>query len=177
MQCNERLVVCVLVFERIGEGTGNIFAGDLTPPPEPLGRLYGARALSLGQTARTDDGVDETTALQPFVGAGLGAEVRTHRLGASLGVARTDRAEHQVATHPTFLRGLDQLGGPAVVHRLLALGSTPRSGAGGEDDGVAPLERPPDTPLQPPRLRGRPQSARRRQPRRLLSAPPCGRVP
>jgi hypothetical protein len=33
MRCNERLVVCVLVFERIGEGTGNVFAGDLTPPP------------------------------------------------------------------------------------------------------------------------------------------------
>ena len=27
MRRNERLVVCVLVFERIGEGAGNVFAG------------------------------------------------------------------------------------------------------------------------------------------------------
>jgi hypothetical protein len=33
MRCNERLVVCIVVFERIHEGTGDVFAGDLTPPP------------------------------------------------------------------------------------------------------------------------------------------------
>src|SRR5215212_8851710 len=146
MRCNERLVVGVLVFERIGESTGNVFAGDLTPLPELLGRLYGARALILGQAARADDGVVEATAIQTFVGAGLGAEIRTHRLRAPLRVVRAHRAEHQVAAHPTFLRRLDQLGGPAVVHRLLALGPAPRSGAGGEDDGFAPLDRPPDPP-------------------------------
>src|SRR5215211_6095555 len=136
MRCNERLVVCVLVFERIGEGTGDIFAGDLTPPTDLLGRLYGACSLILSQAAGTYYGVVEATALQTFIGAGLGAEIRTHRLRAPLRVVRANRAEHQVAAHPTFLRGLDQLGGPAVVHRLLALGPTPRSGAGGEDDGV-----------------------------------------
>src|SRR5215213_10391079 len=146
MRCNERLVVSVLVFERIGEGTGDVFAGDLTPLPELLGRFYGVRAINLGQAARTDDGVVEATALQTFVGAGLGAEIRTHRLRAPLRVTRANRAEHQVAAHPTLLRSLDQLGGPAVVHRLLALGPTPRSGAGREDDGVASLDHPPDSP-------------------------------
>ena len=68
-RCNECLVVSVLVFERIGESTGNVFAGDLTPLPELLGRLYGARAIILGQAARTDDGVVEATALQTFAGA------------------------------------------------------------------------------------------------------------
>src|SRR5215212_4052123 len=145
-RCNECLVVSVLVFERIGESTGNVFAGDLTPLPELLGRLYGARAIILGQAARTDDGVVEATALQTFAGAGLGAEIRTHRLRAPLRVAHANRAKHQVAAHPTLLRSLDQLGGPAVVHRLLALGPTPRSGASREDDGVAPLDRPPDSP-------------------------------
>src|SRR5919112_2091598 len=123
---------------------GQRLRGDLTPPPELLGRLYSARALILGQAARTYDGVVETTALQTSVGAGLGAEIRTHRLRASLRVARANRAEHQVAAHPMFLRSLNQLGGPAVVHRLLALGPATRSGAGGENDGVAPLNRPPD---------------------------------
>src|SRR5215204_389389 len=33
MRCNERLVVCVFIFERFGEGTSDIFAGDLTPLP------------------------------------------------------------------------------------------------------------------------------------------------
>src|SRR5215218_4958108 len=147
MRCNGRLVVRVLVFERGDEGTGDVFAGDLTPPPELLGRLYCSRALILGQAARADDGVVETTSPQSFVGAGLGAEVRPHRLRASLGVARAHSTEHQVAAHPTFLRSLDQLGGPAVVHRLLALVTAPRSGSGGEDDGVAPLDRPPYSPF------------------------------
>src|SRR5215208_4984395 len=140
----ERLVVCVLVFERMGEGTGDVFAGDLTPPTDLLGRLDGARSLILRQAAGTYYGVVEATALQTFVGAGLGAEIRTHRLRAPLRVVRANRAEHQVAAHPTFLRGLDQLGGPTVVHCLLALGPAPWSGAGGEDDGVAPLDRPPE---------------------------------
>src|SRR5215213_8375000 len=147
MRCNERLVVSVLVFERIGEGTGDVFAGDLTPLPELLGRFYGVRAINLGQAARTDDGVVEATALQTFVGAGLGAEIRTHRLRAPLRVTRANRAEHQVAAHPTLLRSLDQLGGPAVVHRLLAGGPAPRSGSGGEDDCIAALDGLPDTPL------------------------------
>src|SRR5215217_3062889 len=145
-RCNERLVVCIFVFERLGEGTGDVFAGDLTPPTDLLGRLYGARSLILGQTAGTYYGVVEATALQTFVGAGLGAEIRTHRLRAPFRVVRAHRAEHQVAAHPTFLRTLDQLGGPAVVHGFLALGPAPRSGAGGEDDGLAPLDRTPDPP-------------------------------
>src|SRR5918994_2185287 len=86
MRRNERFVVCVLVFERGGEGTRDVFAGDLTPPPELLGGLYGARALILGQASWTDNGVVEATAPQSIVGAGLGAEVRAHRLRASLGI-------------------------------------------------------------------------------------------
>src|SRR5215217_5690408 len=147
MRCNERLVVRVLVFERIGEGTGDVFAGDLTPPTDLLGRLYGSRFLILSQAAGTYYGVGEATALQTFVGAGLGAEIRTHRLRAPLRIVRANRAEHQVAAHPTFLRGLDQLGGPAVVHCLLALGPAPWSGAGGEDDRIAALDGLLDTPL------------------------------
>src|SRR5215217_77515 len=145
-RCNERLVVCIFVFERLGEGTGDVFAGDLTPPTDLLGRLYGARSLILGQAAGTYYGVVETTALQTFVGAGLGAEIRTHCLRAPFRFVRAHRAEHQVAAHPTILRGLDQLGGPPVVHGLLALGPAPRSGASGEDDGLAPLDRTPDPP-------------------------------
>src|SRR5215217_7690345 len=143
----ESLVVRVLVFERIGEGTGDVFAGDLTPPTDLLGRLYGSRSLILSQAAGTYYGVGEATALQTFVGAGLGAEIRTHRLRAPLRIVRANRAEHQVAAHPTFLRGLDQLGGPAVVHCLLALGPAPWSGAGGEDDRIAALDGLLDTPL------------------------------
>src|SRR5215210_1398186 len=144
MRCNERLVVRVLIFERGGEGSGDVFAGDLTPPPELLGHIYGASTLIFGQAARTDDGVVQTTVPQSFVGAGLGAEIRTHRLGAPLGVARAHGAEHQVAAHPASLRGLDELDGPTVVHRLLARIPAPRSG--GEHDGVAPLDRPSDPP-------------------------------
>src|SRR5215210_616761 len=145
MRCNERLVVRVLIFERGGEGSGDVFAGDLTPPPELLGHIYGASTLIFGQAARTDDGVVQTTVPQSFVGAGLGAEIRTHRLGAPLGVARAHGAEHQVAAHPASLRGLDELDGPTVVHRLLARIPAPRSG--GEHDGVAPLDRPSDPPF------------------------------
>src|SRR5215203_6018963 len=140
----ERLVVCIFVFERLGEGKGDVFAGNFTPPTDLLGRLYGACPLILGQAAWTYYGVFQATAFQTFVGAGLGAEIRTHRLRAPFRVVRAHRTEHQVVAHPTFLRGLDQLGGPAVVHRLLALGPAPRSGAGGEDDGLAPLDRTPD---------------------------------
>src|SRR5215210_4523751 len=64
----ERLVVSVLVFERGCKGTGYVFAGDLTPPFEPLGRLYRARALILTQAARTVDAVIEPTARQSLVG-------------------------------------------------------------------------------------------------------------
>src|SRR5215208_7129174 len=77
----EGLVVGVLAVERDGEGTGNVFAGDLTPPPELFGHLYPARARILGQAAGTDDGVVEPAALETLVGAGLGAEVGAHRLG------------------------------------------------------------------------------------------------
>src|SRR5215210_163707 len=103
MRCNERLVVSVLIFERGGEGSGDVFAGGVTPPPELRGHSYGATTLSFGQAARTDDGVVQTTVPQSFVGAGLGAEIRTHRLGAPLGVARAHGAEHHVAAHPASL--------------------------------------------------------------------------
>src|SRR5215207_8268625 len=92
MRCNARLVVCVFIFERIGEGTGDVFSGDLTPPPDLLSRLYGARSLILGQAAGTYYSVVEATALQTFVGAGLGAEIRTHRLHTPFGVVRAYRA-------------------------------------------------------------------------------------
>src|ERR671920_2054704 len=54
--------------------------------------------------------------------------------------------EHRVGPPPPPPRALARLAAPAVVHGLLALGPAPRSGACGEDDGVAPLDRPPDPP-------------------------------
>src|ERR687898_1020270 len=119
MRRNERFVVRVLVFERGGEGTGDVFAGDLAAPSQAFGRLYVAGALVLCQATGADDGVVEAALLQPLVGSSLGAEVGTHALGTRLGIARAHGAEHEVAANPAALGGLDELGGPAIVHRLL----------------------------------------------------------
>src|SRR5215218_2568922 len=140
----EGLVVRVLILESGGEGTGDVFARDLATSAQLLGGLDGACPLILCQATGTDHGVVEAAILKTRVGAGLGPEVRTHRLRAAFGVGRAHGAEHQVAAYPALLGGLDELGRPAVVHRLLALVTAPRSCSCGEDDGVASIDGIPD---------------------------------
>src|SRR5215204_3315153 len=146
MRCNERLAVGILRLERLREGAGYVGAADLTAPAQRLLRLDPARLLLVGQAAGPDDGVIEPALLQPLVGAGLGAQVRPHRLGAAFRVAGAHRTEHQVAACVMLLRRLDELYGATVVHRLLAGCPAAGPGPGGEDHGVAAVHRPTDRP-------------------------------
>src|SRR3712207_2934213 len=83
MRCNEGLAIGVRHFERLGEGTGYVVAGDFTPPAQSLRRLDPARSLLFGEASGANDRVVEIALLQPLVGAGLGEEVRLHRLRRS----------------------------------------------------------------------------------------------
>src|SRR3712207_8895951 len=98
MRCNEGLAIGVRHFERLGEGTGYVVAGDFTPPAQSLRRLDPARSLLFGEAAGANDRVVEIALLEPLVGAGLGEEVRLHRLRAAAWVASAHGAEHQITS-------------------------------------------------------------------------------
>ena len=95
----------------------------------------------LREPTGTHHGRVEPARTHCVVRAALCAQIHTEGVIAARVGVRPHAADDHVAAHPGLLRRRDQLHRAAVVHRLLALGPAPGTGAGGEHDRVGAGDR------------------------------------
>ena len=106
------------------------------PAPDVLAGPDAAGGRIVGERARTHDGVLQPALDERSVGLGLGLQIRRHAVFTRRGRVRPHRGDHHVAGDPVLAGGGDRLERAAEVHRALALGPAPRTGARREDERV-----------------------------------------